>query len=644
MFQWAKALVGLRRNSIATRDPIEAGNRLLAEGQLEEAAASYGRAIAHDSRCVEGYVNLGFALKELGQRQEALKHLTNALQIDPTQADAHYLLGQLMEAQQDAASATRHYEAAVASRPTFVRAYADLCRLYFHAGRLDAAQLMLEKGLELDGSSVILNLYRGNICLAQRAYPKAIDCYKYVLTMLPDSAIALSNLAKAYLEQGAITDAIANYRKVLALDDVQLSMEARSSILFARCYQPGNTPDEYLAEARQYGALLKNSVRPFDTWKAVARATFPLRVGFVSGDLWQHPVGFFLESLLKQVDPGRLTITAYSTVSREDELTARIKPCFQAWRCIEDVDDATAANMIHDDGIHVLVDLSGHTANNRLPVFAWKPAPVQVSWLGYFASTGVPGIDYLLTDRFSVPEAEQRYFTESIWYLPDTRLCFSPPLEAGQMEVTPLPALATGNLTFGCFQNLAKINEDVLTVWARIFRALPDARLRVQNKQMADPGMRNLLINRMQDAGIRQDQVFVEGPTSREDYLDAYRKVDVLLDTFPYPGGTTTCEGIWMGVPTLSLAGTSMLARQGASIMTSIGLRSWVAGGHEDYVAKAVALSEGIGDLAELRKNLRERALKSPLFDASRFAANFEDALVGMWRRYLDSTVSPDNS
>jgi len=211
-----------------------------------------------------------------------------------------------------------------------------------------------------------------------------------------------------------------------------------------------------------------------------------LRVGLISGDLCKHPVGHFLEDLLAAIDPARIELIAYSTYHKEDELTARIRPYFSEWKPLIGKSDEAAAHLIHADGVHVLLDLSGHTAHNRLPVFAWKPAPVQASWLGYFATTGVAEMDYLLADEVGVPEAQQEQFTESIWYLPDTRLCFTAP--GIDLPVAPLPALSNDRITFGCFQNLSKLGDEVLEAWGEIFAALPSARLRVQCKQTARTG------------------------------------------------------------------------------------------------------------------------------------------------------------
>lgn len=322
---------------------------------------------------------------------------------------------------------------------------------------------------------------------------------------------------------------------------------------------------------------------------------------------------------------------AYSSNSKEDELTQRIRPYFSAWKNLSNLNDEAAARLIHEDGVHVLIDLSGHTKLNRLPVFAWKPAPAQASWLGYFATTGIAEIDYVLADQVSVPEECRDQFAESIWYLPDTRLCFTAPGETS--PVAPLPALCKGDITFGCFQNLSKVGDEVLNAWGKIFAAIPHASLRMQCKQLAAPSQTERMLQRLHAVGIDSARVSLHGATTRENYLAAHAEVDMILDTFPYPGGTTTCEALWMGVPTLTLEGNSMLARQGASLLACAGLAEWIAKDKESYIAKAVFLSKDLSKLAALRFALRQQVLASPLFDAPRFAKNLEDALWGMYEK-----------
>lgn len=583
------------------------GNAFLDNGRLDDAAVAYRQMIAIDPDRAEGHLNLGYVLREQKRYDGARHHLSEAARLEPTSPDAHYLLGTVLSAEGLLDEAICRFERSLALRPNFAEAHCDL----------------------------------GSALRAKHRLTAAEECHRRAIAIRPEFATAYSNLGLVLGEQGKLDDAIAANRRALSIEPGNAA--TFSNLLLALGTHPGCTPEQYAAEARQYGLHVMARARPYARWhtRPGVRATRPLRVGLVSGDLRTHPVGFFLENVCARLDSSRIALFAYATNAYEDDLTARMKPHFAGWTPIVSMSDEAAARRIHDDGIDVLVDLAGHTADNRLPVFAWKPAPVQVSWLGYFASTGVPGLDYLLADRMSVQGSRPEHFSEKIWHLPETRLCFTAPTAGLLIPPGPLPALSNGYVTFGCFQSLAKVQDAVLASWARIFAALPTARLRMQCRQLEDPVLRDDLLARLAHAGIAPARITLAGPESREDYLRAYAAVDILLDTFPYPGGTTTCEALWMGVPTLTLAGATLLARQGASMLACVGLGEWIAEDEGSYVRQAIARATDIGQLADLRSRLRGQVLASPLFDGDRFARHLEDALLGMWDQYEATSGSP---
>jgi predicted O-linked N-acetylglucosamine transferase (SPINDLY family) len=361
--------------------------------------------------------------------------------------------------------------------------------------------------------------------------------------------------------------------------------------------------------------------------------TGPLRVGFVSGDLKVHPTGYFLESMLEHVDRRRIELVAYPTRRAEDELTARIKPRFAAWTCLASLSDEQAARRIRDDRIDLLVDLSGHMNWNRLPLFAWRPAPVQASWLGYFATTGLSEIDYLLADAHVVPPGEEGQYTERIWRLPDSYLCFTLPTES--VAVAPLPALANGSFTFGCLNNHKKLNDGVIAAWSRILHGAPHARLLLKNHQLGEPAIARETLARFSVHGIDETRLLLEGPSSREQYFATYHRVDLALDPFPYPGGTTSVEGLWMGVPVLTRRGERFVSHLGEMVLKTVGLSDWIAADTDDYVARAVAAAADPAPLAALRAGLRARVERSPLADAPRFTAHWMAAIEQMWQTKL---------
>ena len=549
----------------------------------------------------------------------------------PGNPDALNLLGLIAVQAGKPKVALQWFKQAVSAKPDHPHAWFNLGNALQSLGNLDLAISAYDKALALNPTHTDAHNNQGGALQYLGKLDNAISSYRKALSINPKSAAAHNNLAGALQLQGEFEESVRAYRAALALNpDYD---EAHSSLLMALSVWSHCAPVDYLAQARQYGARVTARAQPFTAWPAAStwRPGEPLRVALVSGDLRLNPVGYFLEDVLDRLDPAKVQLTAYSTTVRADALTARVKPRFAAWNVIAGLKDEAAARKIHADGVHILIDLAGHTVNNRLPLFAWKPAPVQVSWLGYFASTGVAEIDYLLADRASLPDDTSQTFTETVWALPDTRLCFTPPANAP--NVAPLPALHNGYITFGCFQRLAKLNDEVLQLWSRIMQALPESRLRLQMIEMRWPAAREKLLKRLADAGISSDRVAIYPEVAREAYLAAHAEVDMILDTFPFTGGTTTCEALWMGVPTLTLRGATLLALQGVSLLGCVGLEDWIAANENDYLARATAHAANPTKLAALRVGLRVRTQASPLCDAARFALNLENALLGMWQQ-----------
>jgi len=575
----------------------------------------------------EAFFNLGVVQRSLGLLDEAIASYRRAVQIKPGFVHAHFNLGTTMMDLGQLENAADSYRRVITLKPDSIEAYSNLGNILRKLDQLDAALASHQRALEInpDSAKILCNL--GIVLKDLGQIDRAKDCYQRAMKISPDSADAHSLMGILLKDIGQIEKAVASYRRALEINPD--NDETYGYLLYALNYSARYSPAYCLEEAQLYGRLLSSKVSsPFTAWHCEA-APDRLRIGLVSGDFCNHPVGFFLESLLAHLDPERVELFAYPTAPITDALTTRIKPYFAAWNPLFNIDDDTAARQIHIDGIHILVDLSGHNRHNRLPIFARKPSPVEVSWLGYFATTGVAEIDYLIADKTGVPEAHRKNFTEIIWYLPDTRLCFSPP--EFDLEVAPLPAKENGYITFGCFQNMSKVEKSVLSAWSEILKELPGAKLRWQCSQFTAPAVIIQLTKRLQQHGIDPKRVELHGSVAREVYLAAYAEVDIILDTFPYPGGTTTCEALWMGVPTLTLAGDALLSRQGASLLTAAGLEDWIVTSEKRYVDKAVALSNNLDKLAALRAGLREQVRSSPLFDAPRFARHFEDALWGMW-------------
>ncbi len=506
--------------------------------------------------------------------------------------------------------------------------------------QLDRAKeaLVLLKEIEKVIPNDAANL--GNIgaaLLQTQEYSDATKYFQKVLSLQPQNADAYHGLGHAYYFQGLCDDSYRAYAQAFEIDPS--SFKALEGMMFMQYYQYPSDMDMHFNNVRTCSEFFADTVlimhgdHSFDPHKN-------LRIGFVSGDLNTHPVAFFLESTLQQIKNGlvsnrELTLIAYHNSSKQDEYSQRLKPLFDVWHQVETLNDESLVQQIQNDHIDILIDLSGHTHGNRLPVFARKPAPVQISWLGYWGSTGLSSIDYVLADPISVPANEEKWFVEKIWKLPHLRYCFSIPSDA--REVASLPCIERQYVTFASYQILSKINDGVIKCWSQILMACPSARLRIQSKDFSQSDARARFTQRLSAFGIDIGRVDLVGEMSRIDYLASYADVDIVLDSFPYTGGTTTVEALWMGVPTLTLATAGMLGRQGEAIMMNAELSDWIAHNEDEYVQKAIswgnASSSRLQELAHLRTTLREQVRQSPVFNHQQFAQDFVSALFEIWQK-----------
>ena len=592
-------------------------------GRREEALAALRNAARWLPEDADTQGNLGNVCLEMGLAGESEAAFRCLVALQPRNAIAHARLGDALCALNRFAEAEAGFRQALSLRVDLAPAHAGLGRALASQEKYEEALASYREALEIEPGHAEAYARVGEILLRlQRAAEAEAHC-RALLARDPGRVDAHHDLGTILQQQGRLAEAEASYRRAIALRPDHL--ESRTCLLFLLHYAATQAPEELFAQSQAYGALARARARqPWSAWTADPQAR-RLRVGLVSGDLRRHPVGYFLESVLACTDRERIEWIGYPTHAQADDLTDRLRKHAGGWNSLVGLNDEDAARRIHDDGVHVLIDLAGHTLHNRLPVFAWRPARVQVTWLGYFATTGLEQMDYLLADRIGLPERLHAQFTEKIHYLPDTRLCFTPPDAAP--DPAPAPTLERGFITFGCFQAQPKITDEVLQAWGRILARVPRSRLRLQNEALGDAGVGRAMMARLASQGIDPVRVDMHGAFARAHYLAAYAQVDLLLDTFPYPGGTTTCEALWMGVPTVTLAGETMIGRQGASLLGAAGLGDWIAASRDEYVAQAVARAGDLARLASSRAHLREQVRASPLFDAPRFARNLEEAL-----------------
>ncbi len=578
---------------------------------------------------------LGVCLHQQERYQEALSALLNAVRFLPSNAEMHYHLAAIQVSLGKLKEAEGSYRLALTLKPDFAEAYNNLADVMLKLEQPNEALICCRHALQIRPNYVgaIYNLGNALVKLEQRN--NAIEHFQRAIELQPDFSAAHFNLGCNYSFLGQISKAQACYRKVLEIKPEQF--DAHTSLLFSLNYV-SHSPEEYLVEALRFGKIAANKATSrYVTWQC---ATQPqkLRAGIVSGDLRDHVVCYFLENLFPQFDYSHIEFIAYNTQSKEDELTARIKPYFAHWRSLVGLSDQAAAHLIHSDAVHVLLDLSGHTNHNRLPVFAWKPAPVQCTWLGYFASTGLKEMDYILSDQWMLPDSEAHHFVEKGWRMHGALCCFTPPKEGG--EVLELPALRNHSIMFGSLNRIDKINNQVMACWARILKEIPGSQLYLNTHALLDEGFKRTLIGRFAAHEITEDRLVIEATSGRELALKSYARIDIALDTFPYPGGTTSYEALWMGVPILTMTGKSYISHLGESIMHHAGLPDWIATSEDDYVAKAVRFTRDLPKLAALRAGLREQVRTSPLFNAPLFAKHFEDALWGMWENKGMQTIN----
>lgn len=516
--------------------------------------------------------------------------------------------------------------------PNDFESLSNLGRMLEQTGNLQPASEHLKRALELQPAHANSHLNLGVVYAKLHRYDDAIACYRKVLELEPHNAKAWFNIGKSFDDQQDYAQSSAAYAQAIALDPQQ--WDAQSNLLFAQHYLDyfDATANRALAESLGHK---KASAAPPSRWvpQALDANKRVLRVGLVSADLRTHPVGFFLEGMVTLLAESDVELYAYANTHTFDELSTRIRPAFKQWEHVVLWSDAALSQRIANDGIDILIDLSGHSAGNRLTLFASRSAPVHISWLGYFSTTGVACMDFVLADPHCVPQHEAGFFTERVLHLPHTRYCFTP------LRQVPLPAAMpyqrSGGIRFGCYQVLAKINTRVLACWACILDADASASLVVYSRDLQHAPQMKAFRQRLTEAGVDGSRVDLRPGLPYDDYLQSYAKVDVLLDTFPYPGGTTTAEALWMGVPTLALAQPGMLGRQGQGILSAAGLPQWVMQSQDEYIAAGQALARKESPLLVSAQALRaqpQSVQQSSLFDTRQFVQDWRAALRHAWR------------
>lgn len=648
---------------------VNLGNALTRQKRWNEAIAAYRAALEHHPGDAKIHNNLGAAFYNSGQFDPAITELRKALEGQPNFPDALNNLGNALFLKGELDWAITAYEHAVELNPDLIDAQINLANAldrggrreesleahlriararpdhapthvaigdaYYFQGKWDEAADAYRRAIDLQPNDDHAQLSLGNALSAKMDLDGAVAAFRTATLLQPESVEAHNNLGVALKEQGHLDDALECCDKALSIDPGNAAVH--SNLVYLLSFHPGYDGPA-LAKAQRkwndrHAQPLKSSLQPHRNDRSLDRR---LKIGYVSPDFRQHVVGQNILPLLSQHDRERFEVFCYATSARSDAFTELLRPHADMWRNAASRTDEELAEIIRQDQIDILVDLSLHMAHNRLRVFARKPAPVQVTYLGYCASTGLEAMDYRLSDPYLDPsDADLSLYSEKTIRLPETYWCYG--CAGPTPEPSPPPSAAAGYITFGCLNNFAKTSWAALDLWAQVLQAAPKSRMMIHSY----PGSHlDEVRERFSRKGVAPDRLEFVAKLPWPQYVALYSRIDIALDPLPWGGGITTCDALWMGVPVVSLVGQTAVGRGGKSILSNIGLGELAARRPRQYVQTAIALAESPARLAELRGNLRHRMLTSPLMNARKFARNVETAYREMWRQWC---VSPDS-
>ncbi|HEX8524299.1 MAG TPA: tetratricopeptide repeat protein [Tepidisphaeraceae bacterium] len=640
---------------------VSLGRALLDAGHLDQALAVLQRAEARAPQTPELQTLLGINWQQLGRHEHAVAHLKRAIEQNPQDVTAHHRLGLAYAQQRQFELARKHLEQAVALAPTFAMAQVHLGGVLHEMGNLAPARDVLARAVVLAPANPEAHYNHGLVLQALKEYAAAEAGYRRALQLAPHYVEALNNLGLLLMLQRRTLDALALHRRAVELRPTH--SKARCSLathLFA-LGMVGEAIKEFRHSLAQNPAdpvthmLLAFSLNYHDRctppevfqehvrWAshhATCRSTPPphlndpeanrkLRIGYISADFREHPVGFFIAPVLAHLDRTQFDIIGYSNSESGDELTSAIQSQCSQWLEVSSLSDDALAEQIRRDQVDVLVDLSGLTADNRLTALACKAAPVQVTHFGYPNTTGMRAMDYRITDALADPPgATEQWNVEKLWRLPQIAWCYSP--HGASPEVQPPPVLKQGFITFGTLNNISKISDASLKLWAQLLHAVPRAQLMLQVPE----GGEERVVGVLGRAGVGRERLRIAGRPGRSEYLALHHQIDVYLDPFPYNGGVTSCDAMWMGVPIVSLAGETYVSRQGVALLTQVGHPELVAKDEADFLKIATELAGDVERLKGLRQTLRQKLQDSPMMNFGQFAKDLGEAYRGMWRAW----------
>jgi protein O-GlcNAc transferase len=612
------------------------GAALRESGRLDQAIQALQSSLLIDSNHVASLYSLTMLILEQNRPDEAMIYLRQIVSIAPDNVLALVLMSELLYKSGNPLEAMQGFNRAIAIAPNFERAHLVLGNVLYNLGNFAEAADCNRRVLELNplNAEAYHNLGTCLSCIGKFSegegrLDQAIECYQRALELKPDLAVAHNSLGNAFKEQGKMLAAIACYRRALELMPEWAGLHSNLAYMINFCpgYDAKAILEENLKWSKQFADPMAKFIRPHLQDRSPNRR---LRIGYVSPDFRTHCQAMFSLPLLSSHNHHDFEIFCYSDVTYPDGVTQRLRAYSDHWRDISGLSTQRTVELVRQDQIDILVDMTMHMSRNQLPLFACKPAPVQVCWLAYPGTTGLSTMDYRLTDQYlDPPHIVDAFYSEQSVRLPDTFWCYDP--LANGPPIPPLPALANGYITFGCLNNFCKVNPLVLKLWAQVLLAVNHSRITILSPEGSH---RQDTITTLENEGVACNRISFVGYQPRPRYLEYYQKLDIGLDTFPYNGHTTSLDSFWMGVPVITLVGQTVVGRAGLSQLSNLGIPELISHSPEDYVRIAQQLAGDLSHLRRLRETLRDRMQASPLMDAPRFARNIENAYRWMWQQW----------
>jgi predicted O-linked N-acetylglucosamine transferase (SPINDLY family) len=592
-----------------------------------DALAAYGKAARMNPDVGYIWFRQGKLLNGLKRYAESIPMLEKAVSLPGRLGEFHYELGLALHMSKRFPEALDQYGQALAAGYNTAALQCNRGVIFKELRRGGDSIMAFHTAVKMDPSNLSYLNNLGAAALEIGLNSEALDCFEEAVRQNPKIATAQNNIGNLLKDRARGMDALPHYRKSMELDPS--SSDTQSNYLLCHMYLSEMDPKTVFEEHRKWGLEKAKKTPPAFKFKPRSPGS-KLRVGFLSGDLCHHPVAHFIEPLFREYDKERFEFVAYGDQRKSDEFSERFAKQVDLWRETCSLTDEALAKKIHEDRVDILFELSGHTAYNRMGVLALKPAPLQASYLGYPGTTGLPTMDFRITDELVDPLGmTEKFHTERLIRLSRCAWCYEPDAEAP--EVGTLPFQRNGHITFGCFNNMAKLNPALFDMWAEILIKVPDSHLRLKARTLTDDRVKNELKDYFTAKGIAAERLDFFGHTRKiHEHLNHYHQVDIALDSFPYHGTTTTCEAMWMGCPVVTRAGAAHVSRVGVSLLSAVGLEEFIGQNREDYIGKAAALAGDIDRLVELRAGMRGRLKSSPLMNATDFAREFEVALLQM--------------